>query len=68
MSTLTDIYEEIERCQNCELAKRRTRVVPGEGPEKASLLFIVTNSPRIGMCAYTGDEDEFYEKKFSPKI
>ena len=40
MSTLTDIYEEIELCQNCELAKRRTRVVPGEGPEKASLLFI----------------------------
>ncbi|NCN65130.1 MAG: plasmid pRiA4b ORF-3 family protein [Candidatus Altiarchaeum hamiconexum] len=32
------------------------------------MLLPVTNSPRIGMCAYTGDEDEFYEKKFSPKI
>ncbi len=28
----------------------------------------VTNSPRMGMCGYTGDSDELYEKKFSPKI
>lgn len=40
MSALTDIHQEIEHCQDCELARRRTRVVPGEGPEKASLLFI----------------------------
>ncbi len=40
MSALTDIYAAVERCQDCELAKRRTRAVPGEGPENASLLFI----------------------------
>lgn len=40
MSALTDTYQAIEHCQDCELAKRRTRVVPGEGPENASLLFI----------------------------
>lgn len=40
MSALSDLYREIERCQDCELAKYRTRVVPGEGPEKADLLFI----------------------------
>lgn len=40
MSALTDIYAAVERCQDCELAKRRTRAVPGEGPENAALLFI----------------------------
>ena len=40
MSALTDIYAAVEHCQDCELAKRRTRAVPGEGPENASLLFI----------------------------
>ena len=40
MSALTELYEEIERCQDCELGKHRTRAVPGEGPENASLLFI----------------------------
>jgi uracil-DNA glycosylase family 4 len=40
MSALTDIHEEIKHCQDCDLAKRRTTVVPGEGPETASLLFI----------------------------
>ena len=40
MSALTDIYVAVERCQDCELAKRRTRAVPGEGPENAALLFI----------------------------
>ena len=40
MSALTDINASIEHCQDCELAKRRTRAVPGEGPENASLLFI----------------------------
>lgn len=40
MSALTDIYAAVERCQDCELAKRRTRAVPGEGPENATLLFI----------------------------
>jgi len=40
MSALTELYEEIENCQDCELDKHRTKVVPGEGPEKTSLLFI----------------------------
>jgi len=40
MSALTELYEEIERCQDCELGKHRTKVVPGEGPEKTSILFI----------------------------
>ncbi len=40
MSALDELYRQIERCQRCELARYRTRVVPGEGPETASLLFI----------------------------
>ncbi len=40
MSVLTELYEEIANCQDCELAKHRTKVVPGEGPEDAELLFI----------------------------
>ncbi len=40
MSPLTELYAEIERCKNCDLARHRTKVVPGEGPEDAKLLFI----------------------------
>jgi DNA polymerase len=40
MSSLSELNAEIERCKNCELARHRTRVVPGEGPEDAKLLFI----------------------------
>jgi len=40
MSALTELYEQIERCRDCELGKHRNRAVPGEGPEKATLLFI----------------------------
>lgn len=40
MSALTELYEEIANCRDCELAKHRTKVVPGEGPEDAELLFI----------------------------
>ena len=40
MSTLTELYEEIALCQQCEIAKSRTKVVPGEGAEDADLLFI----------------------------
>lgn len=40
MSALTDLYAEIERCQDCELGKLRTRAVPGEGPEQTEILFI----------------------------
>lgn len=40
MSALTELYEQIELCRDCELGKHRNRAVPGEGPEKATLLFI----------------------------
>ncbi len=40
MSALTELYEEIALCQQCEIAKYRNRVVPGEGAEDADILFI----------------------------
>jgi len=40
MSALTEVYRQIASCQDCELAKHRNKVVPGEGPEDADLLFI----------------------------
>ncbi len=40
MSTLTELYEEIALCQLCEIAKYRTKVVPGEGAENADIMFI----------------------------
>jgi DNA polymerase len=40
MSALVQLCEEIIACRDCELAKYRTKVVPGEGAEDADLLFI----------------------------
>ena len=40
MSALTELYKEIALCQQCEIAKYRTKVVPGEGAEDAEILFI----------------------------
>ena len=40
MSALSELYAEITFCQQCELAKYRNKVVPGEGAEDADLLFI----------------------------
>ena len=40
MSALRQLYEEIALCQQCEIAKYRTKVVPGEGAEDADILFI----------------------------
>ena len=40
MSALNELYEEIALCQQCEIAKFRTNVVPGEGAEDADILFI----------------------------
>jgi uracil-DNA glycosylase len=40
MSALVELCEEIAACQDCELARHRTRVVPGEGAEDAGLFFI----------------------------
>ena len=40
MSALTELYKEIALCQQCEIAKYRTKVVPGEGAEDTEILFI----------------------------
>jgi DNA polymerase len=40
MSALTELYKEIALCQQCEIAKFRNSVVPGEGAENADILFI----------------------------
>ncbi len=40
MSALSELYQEITLCQQCEIAKFRTNVVPGEGAEGADILFI----------------------------
>jgi DNA polymerase len=40
MSALAQLCEEIRACRECELAKHRTKVVPGEGAGDADLVFI----------------------------
>jgi DNA polymerase len=40
MSALSELYTEIALCQQCEIAKYRNRVVPGEGAEDAGIMFI----------------------------
>lgn len=40
MSALIELNEEIALCQQCEIAKYRNRVVPGEGAEAADIMFI----------------------------
>jgi len=40
MSGLSELYQEIAVCQRCQLAKYRTRTVPGEGKEDAEIMFI----------------------------
>lgn len=40
MSELTDLYAEIARCTRCALGQSRINAVPGEGPEKATVMFI----------------------------
>ncbi len=40
MSALSELYAEIALCQQCEIAKYRTKVVPGEGAEDPGILFI----------------------------
>ena len=37
---LSELYKEIALCQQCEIAKYRTKVVPGEGAEDADIMFI----------------------------
>lgn len=40
MSALTELYRQIELCQKCDIARMRTKVVPGEGAEDAAIMFI----------------------------
>jgi len=40
MSTLKELHQGVMSCQKCNLAKTRTYAVPGEGAEKAEILFI----------------------------
>lgn len=41
MSALAELYQQIAACKDCEeLARTRTQTVPGEGPEKAQIVFI----------------------------
>jgi len=40
VSALSNLYQEIARCQQCELAKYRNSVVPGEGAEDADIVLI----------------------------
>jgi DNA polymerase len=40
MSELTNLYSQIRACTRCPLARSRTRAVPGEGPEDATVMFI----------------------------
>ena len=40
MSALDELYKEIALCHDCEIAKYRTNVVPGEGAEDADIMFI----------------------------
>jgi DNA polymerase len=40
MSDLNKLCDEIALCQQCDIAKSRTKVVPGEGAEDAEIMFI----------------------------
>jgi uracil-DNA glycosylase family 4 len=40
MSALSELNKEIALCQQCEIAKYRNMVVPGEGAEAADIMFI----------------------------
>ena len=40
MSELTDLYQLIARCPDCDLCQTRTQTVPGEGPEDSRIMFI----------------------------
>lgn len=40
MSALSELCQQIALCQQCEIAKHRCQVVPGEGAENAEIMFI----------------------------
>jgi uracil-DNA glycosylase len=40
MSALSDLNQQIALCRKCDIARLRTKVVPGEGAEDAAIMFI----------------------------
>jgi uracil-DNA glycosylase family 4 len=40
MSELSELYQQIEICQRCDLYRYATRAVPGEGPMDSAIMFI----------------------------
>ena len=40
MSALTELCQQIALCHRCDIARLRTKVVPGEGAENAEIMFI----------------------------
>jgi uracil-DNA glycosylase family 4 len=40
MSALSELNQQIALCRKCDIAKLRTKVVPGEGAENAPIMFI----------------------------
>jgi len=40
MSALTELYDKIAVCPDCDLSRSRNRAVPGEGPEDAEVMFV----------------------------
>jgi uracil-DNA glycosylase family 4 len=40
MSALTELYDKIAVCPDCDLSRSRNRAVPGEGPEDAEIMFV----------------------------
>jgi uracil-DNA glycosylase family 4 len=40
MSALTELYDKIAVCPDCDLSRSRNRTVPGEGPEDAEIMFV----------------------------
>jgi DNA polymerase len=40
MSALSELNQEIALCRKCDIARLRTKVVPGEGAENATVMFI----------------------------
>ncbi|MER3420396.1 MAG: uracil-DNA glycosylase [Chloroflexota bacterium] len=65
MSELLQLSEVICRCTDCDLSKTRTRAVPGEGPERASIMLIGEapgfNEDRTGR-PFVGAAGQFLER------
>ena len=40
LRSLDELYHEVRECRNCPLWQSRTLAVPGEGPERAGVMFV----------------------------